>query len=64
MKIRIVIRSGKILTLYARNQEISVLGVEMYFDCIQKMWTLSFLRELGSVRVANVSLNSHDFVMT
>ena len=62
MEIRIVIRPGKIVSLYAQNQEIDVLGIEMYFYGIQKTCALSFLGELGSFRVAKVSPNSNDFV--
>ena len=54
MKIRMVIRPGKIVIFCARHQDIEILGIEMYIDGIQKMLVFSFVEELGSFHVVNL----------
>ena len=62
MKIRIVIRPGKIVIFCAQNQETEVLGIEMDYDHTHKMLVFSFVRELASFHVVNLCLNINDFV--
>ena len=58
-----VIHPWKMVILCARNQEIEILGIEMYIDSIHKRLVFAFAGELGSFRVANVCPNTNNFVM-